>query len=239
MTNIQSSTLVQNYNDMAYASKLVKFSDFMSNKNNIVHKKLYNMAIDKYIKEWLLVKQGIIEMQYIQNKMAKFDGNNEQKEELYQQYNKLNQFITYHKEDKKYVDGKLVFEVNSLKEFKDNCFIYEIMNDEYWKPSLCKIITKMNNRRKTNMNWTVDLKPYWNTYQDNLEKTFRKYKLSDKDFNDAKIIDINYIRGKAKLYSENIDKEFEVDFDEINGNDIDIDDSLSLKTTFNYLLSQK
>ena len=235
MINIQSTTPIKSYNEMVYSSRLVKFSDFMSNKNNIVHKKLYNMAIDKYIKEWLIVKQSILEIDFISHKLKNENITEEQEKLLNEKLEDLKQFVIYHKDDKKYIEGKHIYNVNSLKEFKDNCFMYEIMNDEYWKPSLCKIITKIKNKNNPNMSWTVDLTPYWNMYQDNKNKTFRNLKLSNNDFNDAKITDINYVNGKVKLYSENINKEFEVDFDEINGQDIHIDDDLSLKTSFDYL----
>ena len=33
-------TNIKNYNDMVYENRLVKFSDLISNKNNLVHKQL-------------------------------------------------------------------------------------------------------------------------------------------------------------------------------------------------------
>ena len=45
-------TNIKNYNDMVYENRLVKFSDLISNKNNLVHKQLYNNALDKYINKW-------------------------------------------------------------------------------------------------------------------------------------------------------------------------------------------
>ena len=42
----------------------------------------------------------------------------------------------------------------------------------------------------------------------------------------------NYVQGKAKIYSENLDKELEVDFDFLNVNNIGVDESIQLKNTF-------
>ena len=54
----------------------------------------------------------------------------------------------------------------------------------------------------------------------------------DEKLDDAKIVDINYVQGKAKIYSENLDKELEVDFDFLNVNNIGVDESIQLKNTF-------
>lgn len=231
---IQQTNYIKNYNDMAYASRLVKFSDFMSNKYNIVHKKLFNMALNKYIKEWLKVKHMLIEIEVIKHEIAsssEFD----KIEKLNKKLSKYKYYVNKHKKDKKYIDGKYIYDVNSIEEFKNNCIIFEIKNDEYWKPSICKITTKFRNKLNPNLSWQVDLSPYWNNYQAYTNNEFINTKLSDESFKDAKIVDINYVQGKAKLYSENIDREIEVDFDYINGHNIEVDEELKLKNTFSDL----
>lgn len=228
---IQSTDYIKNYNSMAYPSRLVKYSDYIANKYNIVHKKLYSMAIDKYINEWIKVKKMLIEIDVLEDKKNSTT-NYQEKVQINNKIKKYKSFISKHKDDKKFIEGKYIYNVNSLEEFKNNCMIYEIMNDEYWKPSRCKIVTKFKNKLSPNLTWQVDLTPYWNTYQEYSNQLFTNKKLSNDNFKDAKIVEINYVKGKARIYSENIDKSIEVDFDDINGNDIDIDDDLTLINTF-------
>lgn len=45
------------YDDMLYDSRPVKFSDFITNKYNIIHKKLYKYALSRYITDF--IKQNI------------------------------------------------------------------------------------------------------------------------------------------------------------------------------------
>ena len=66
-------TNIKNYNDMVYENRLVKFSDLISNKNNLVHKQLYNNALDKYINEWLICKRYIIEIELLENELKDID----------------------------------------------------------------------------------------------------------------------------------------------------------------------
>ena len=184
------------YNDMLYDTKPVKFSDFMSNKYNIVHKKLYENALNKYINEWLNAKEEI--------------------------------------GDKKYVN---VFNVKTIKEFKENSYILEIPGNEYWQPSKCCIITKFINSSSPNLRWTVDLTPYWNNYQAKENNKVEKLKLSNENIDDSEIINLNYITGKATLYSENADKEYDVDFDYLDGNTNKVSESMMLKETFGYKIN--
>ena len=44
---------IQRYDDMLYDSRPVKFTDFISNKYNIVHRKIYLYALNKYIKSYI------------------------------------------------------------------------------------------------------------------------------------------------------------------------------------------
>ena len=125
-----------------------------------------------------------------------------------------------------------IYFANNIKEFKENCYILEMMNTEYWMPSYCKIITKFKTSQSPNLSWKVNLEPYWNSHQSN-KGDYRKMIISkDEKLDDAKIVDINYVQGKAKIYSENLDKELEVDFDFLNVNNIGVDESIQLKNTF-------
>ena len=220
-------TNIKNYNDMVYENRLVKFSDLISNKNNLVHKQLYNNALDKYINEWLICKRYVIEVELLENELKDIDD-----VEKENKLKKMKRFLNLHKSDKKFISGKYIYFANNIKEFKENCYILEMMNTEYWMPSYCKIITKFKTSQSPNLSWKVNLEPYWNNHQSN-KGDYRKMIISkDEKLDDAKIVDINYVQGKAKIYSENLDKELEVDFDFLNVNNIGVDESIQLKNTF-------
>ena len=208
------------YNDMLYDSKPVKFSDFMSNKYNIVHKKLYEQALNKYILEWIKVKNLSNKNYYTNDEEA---------------------YLNTNKEDKKYAfkkDNKdKIFDVDSIEDFKKNSYVLEIPANEYWQPSKCCIITKFKNNSSPNLRWTVDLTPYWNNYQAKENKKIENIKLTNENFNDSEIIKFNYITGKATLYSENADRKYDVDFDYLDGNTNKVSESMMLKETFGYKIN--
>ena len=218
-------TRIKKYNDMIYDTRPVKFSDFMSNKYNIVHKKIYLSALNKYINEWLEVKDCIEKINKHNNNELNIDS-----EEL----EKMRRFVSFHKDDKKFVDGKYVFNVNNMKDFKTNTTIMEINQDEYWKPSSCVILTLFKNKKSPNLKWKVDLTPYWNTYQYKKDKDIYDIQMDKYEkMNDLEVKSFNYLTGKAIVYSDNIGREFEVGFDYLDGENINISDELLLsKNTF-------
>ena len=55
-TNSEVENTIQKFNDMEYLSKKTRYVDFISNKTNIVHEKLYVAALDKCIED--LVKES-------------------------------------------------------------------------------------------------------------------------------------------------------------------------------------
>jgi hypothetical protein len=131
----------------------------------------------------------------------------------------------------KYTCGKFVFDVNSVEDFKRHSFIYEIMPAEYWQPSKIKIVTKYISINSPNLSWSVNLLPYWNVYQSKLTKNITTKKISLENYSDAKVTNLDYIRGKATMYSKNADIEYEVDFDYLDDT-VDVDDDYSLANTF-------
>ena len=56
-------------------------------------------------------------------------------------------------------------------------------------------------------------------------------KVSQENYSDAKVTNLDYLRGKATMYSKNADVEYEVDFDYLDDT-VDIDDDYSLSNTF-------
>ena len=108
---------------------------------------------------------------------------------------------------------------------------YEIMPAEYWQPSRLKIVTKYISLSSPNLTWNVNLVSYWNIYQSKLFKNISTKKVSQENYSDAKVTNLDYLRGKATMYSKNADVEYEVDFDYLDDT-VDIDDDYSLSNTF-------
>ena len=207
----------KHHNDMLYDSRPVKFTEYMTNKYNILHERIYKYSLDAFIEDWLSTKSKML--------AAK---ENYASEELY--LNGCNSFVQKNP-NMKYTCGKFVFDVNSVEEFKQHSFIYEIMPAEYWQPSRLKIVTKYISLSSPNLTWNVNLVSYWNIYQSKLFKNISTKKVSQENYSDAKVTNLDYLRGKATMYSKNADVEYEVDFDYLDDT-VDIDDDYSLSNTF-------
>ena len=202
---------------MLYDSRPVKFSEYMTNKYNILHSRIYQYSLDAFIEDWIATKEKMSNTR-----------ENYSSEELYQ--DACSSFVAKNP-NMKYTCGKFIFDVNSVEDFKRHSFIYEIMPAEYWQPSKIKIVTKYISINSPNLNWSVNLLPYWNVYQSKLTKNITTKKISLENYSDAKVTNLDYIRGKATMYSKNADIEYEVDFDYLDDT-VDVDDDYSLANTF-------
>lgn len=211
----KSST--KHYNDMLYDSRPVKFSEYMTNKYNILHSRIYQNSLDAFIKDWIRNKH------IMKNERDKYAT-----DEL---YDKACENFVRKNPNMKYTCGKFIFSPTTVDDFKRHSFIYEIMPSEYWQPSKIKIVTKYISNESPNLTWEVDLLPYWNTYQSKSLKNIDSKKLTTETYSDAKLTNLDYLRGKATMYSKNADIEYEIDFDYLNDN-VDIDDNYSLTNTF-------
>ena len=220
------------YNDMLYDTKPVKFSDFISNKYNIVHKQIYENAINSYIKDWLYIKELLSEINILNSK-------NDLTEEERNKLSEYNSYVNIHGADKKYINGNIVYNVSNIDEFKEYSHIIEIPALEYWQPSKICIMTKFIDTSSPNLRWTVDLTPYWNKYQAKEKQKIENIKLSNENFVDSEIIKFNYLTGKATLYSENTNKEYDVDFDYLDGNNNKVSADMTLSSTFGYQINNK
>jgi len=211
----KSST--KHYNDMLYDSRPVKFSEYMTNKYNILHARIYRYSLDAFITDWIHTKTKM------QNERSKYAT-----EELYE--TACENFVRSNP-NMKYTCGKFIFAPITVDDFKRHSFIYEIMPAEYWQPSKIKIITKYISLQSPNLTWEVNLLSYWNIYQSKLIKNIDSKKLTLENYSDAKLTNLDYLRGKATMYSKNADIEYEIDFDYLDDN-VDIDDDYSLSNTF-------
>lgn len=109
----------------------------------------------------------------------------------------------------------------ALDLYKQYHKILEIKNTEYWMASSIISISSVKPFNKT----IVDLSPYWNYTQDMSECNINDIKMSNENINDAEILELNYIRGKAKVRSKSSDIEFEVPFNYLN-EDVEVNEDL-------------
>lgn len=115
------------------------------------------------------------------------------------------------------------------EEIKNNIKIIEIKNKEYWKPSSIIIIKKVYPYTKHK----YDLSKYWNNYQKKDEKNIDDLKILDEKLLAPEILNLDYIRGKAKMECRQQGVEFEVDFDYIKEDTL-VSEEYSLNNTFGY-----
>ena len=125
-----------------------------------------------------------------------------------------------------YIDSKnksllALFKDYILTLYKDEHRIIEIKNDEYWQPSSIIVISTVSPYTKK----IESLDKYWNNTQSKSDLNISDIKLTDYDINDAEILEINYVSGKARLRSKLNDMEFEVPFEYLNDN-IDVSNDL-------------
>lgn len=175
---ISISNKIKNYNDLIYDTRPVQVSEYLSDKYNIVHKQLFNNAVETYLKT-----------------------NN--------------------------IDNGVFYQNNKVIELK---------NDEYWKPSKLIILSREyeNGFTKT----VVDLTEYWNTELSFQNKTYKNIKFDNENINDFEITYIDYVKGKATIKSKTTDKEYKIDFDDIDSN-MGISDELVMNDSWSQLYNSK
>ena len=120
--------------------------------------------------------------------------------------------------------------------FYQNNKVIELKNDEYWKPSKLIILSREyeNGFTKT----VVDLTLYWNTELSFQNKTYKNIKFDNENINDFEITYIDYVKGKATIKSKTTDKEYKIDFDDIDSN-MRISDELVMTDSWSQLYNSK
>lgn len=114
------------------------------------------------------------------------------------------------------------FKNEALNMYKTNHRVIEIKNDEYWKPSSIVIISNVMPFSKQK----VKLDRYWNNIQNMDEYNIEDLKISNEQIKDAEIVELNYVKGIAKMRSKSTDIEFEVPFNYLNEN-VEVNEELS------------
>ena len=117
---------------------------------------------------------------------------------------------------------------NMVDRFLQKHKIIENKNSEYWKPSSIIIYSTTYPYSKK----SIDLTPWWNLNQkyDNLNLT--DIKIIDEQIKDSQIEDIDYVRGKVKIYSKLNDIHYSADFNYVK-EDTAVDDDIMSKTFVN------
>lgn len=200
------------YSSQIYDSRLVSVQDFMVGRLDKTHRQLYLDALDKYIDEWLEIRR----LQTTKDHLTE----------------KEQSFLLYHKDDKMYTIGDRKFEVDDKADFLRLANFIEIMPDEYWQPSHVMITTKFRSKKSPSLRWKVDLAPYWNDYQ-NKARVMKKPKMSvTETMADLTLTKIDYVRGTCTCESEMLDRKMNMPMDQVDGNDILVDEDMTLKNTF-------
>lgn len=131
-----------------------------------------------------------------------------------------------------YINTKSKYIHNLYKESVINLYkkyhkFIEVKNKEYWMPSSVYIIDKIAPFTKQ----VINLSKYWNNIQDNTNSEISDLKITNENIEDSELININYIKGIATLYSRSNDLTYEVPFKYLNEN-INVGDELLLSNTF-------
>lgn len=107
----------------------------------------------------------------------------------------------------------------------------EVKPTEFWKPSSVMVIMK----KKPFSKKLVDLTPYWEDYKFDNKYDFKCIKIDkDENLTNSMVVEIDYLRGKVKMYNKVADMYFYVGFDRVDKNTELSDDDLLLTDTFTY-----
>lgn len=131
-----------------------------------------------------------------------------------------------------YINKQLIenyFKKLSLDNYKKTHRIIEIKNDEYWQPSTIIDIKTTYPYKKS----IISLEKYWNMTQGFRDIDIYDVKNTLENIKDAELINLDYIKGIAKIRSRTNDIEFNVPFKYLDEN-INVSDEMTLNDTFGY-----
>jgi len=243
------SNVVNRYDDLLYESRPSSFNELINNKYNEVHNQLYQDALNKFISKLV---STYIDSDFIYSFYNIFNNSNNF-DELYDTalntniintnltilginikvslktlYNTTLDYInTNGNVENEYLIFDGIYNDIICKLYKKYHKIIEIKNSEYWMPSSIFIIDKITPFNKK----VVDLSSYWNMIQSNDNSELSDLKITDENIDDSEITEINYVSGKAKLYSRATDIEYEVPFKYLNEN-TNVSDEMILSNSF-------
>lgn len=183
---------------MIYDSRPVKFSEFINDKYNNIHRELFvdalDAAIDSYIK---YCKENNIDSRYSYSSISEFK-------------RKVN-----------------IIEIKNTEYWMPSYVIWRTKTFPYRVISMTDSgKTGVFNQKYSK--GKMLLAPWWNMYQKFDEKSIDAIELGGEQVKDYKVIYLNYVQGVATLKSKMTDKEIQVPFEYLNDNtEVDEDMKLS------------
>lgn len=201
-------TTIQTYHDMIYDSRPVKFTEFMSDKYDNIHRELFvdanNKAIKAYI-DYVKENRSLIDSRYVFNSVDDFK-------------EKVN-----------------VIELKETEYWKPSFVLWRTKIFPYRVISLVESGKEGKFSSKYHRG-KMSLAPWWNMYQKFEDKDIANIQLGGEQVNDFRVISLNYVQGTAQLISKTTDKIITVPFEYLNEN-TEIDDSMLLSHTFTSMLN--
>ena len=230
---------ISEYNDMLYDSRPVSINEYISDKYNVIHNKLYNDALNKYLDSLIskyINEEFLSECRNIFNDINNIDNiiNDKnyitnilsnlglQNRFLYNIYNLIS-FNNEKSDDELLDDIKILF----IKEYKRSHNIIEIKDTEYWMSSKIIIITNKPPYKKS----LIDLKPYWNYYQRMNEYDISDLKITNENILDSEVYELDYVKGLASIESKVNDIQYKIPFKYLDEN-TKVSSKLKLTNTF-------
>jgi hypothetical protein len=210
---------MKNYSNVIFNSGPVQTADYVNNRYDIVHDKLYKNALNLLIID-------IAKTDY-HNKMFTIDTSRLSAQPVISKDDRLDAVSTS-TPSSKYIE-------NYIESFKKTHKFIEIKNNEYFKPSSVLCISSIFpfERKK------FDLTKYWNqTTRKRNNKDISLLQLEEDTIKYAELIYIDYVQGKCKFKSKLNGEEFWVTFDYIN-DETKVSELYSLKNTFSYKVQNK
>ena len=205
------------YNSQLYNSGPLSLRDVTTNRAELVHQELYNAALNDLIDDLDDYDYSKDDAKYSK---APFHFMGEYNKDLY---------LTEDEDRKKISNYFIEDNINN---------IIEVNGHEYWEASAVYIIFKIfntYNNRYIFVKKYYMLDEYWAPYLTKHEKKTINVKISKEDLSDVRIVNYDYIRGKATMRSKINNIDYDVDFDLLSNedyidNDILLPDNLFIQT---------
>lgn len=220
---------MKNYSNIIFKSGPVQTIDYINDRYDITHEKLYKNALNMLILDIaktdyhnrLFILNDKLNLSHTESRMTIKPGI--WSDSVLAPKNAADRIPT-NDYIKRYVES-----------FKKTHKFIEIKADEYFKPSsvLCIGIDFPFERKK------YDLSKYWNTITESRNnKDISLLQLDEDTIKYAELIYIDYVKGKCKFKSKLTGEEFWTTFDYIN-DETKVSDTYSLDGTFTYKFQNK
>lgn len=180
------NTTIKSYDNMIYDSRPVKFSEFINDKYNNIHRELFVDALDAAIESYIeYCKEYHVDSRYSYSSISEFK-------------RKVN-----------------IIEIKNTEYWMPSYVIWRTKSFPYRVISMIES-GKTGKFSTKHTRGKMLLAPWWNMYQKFDEKSIDAIELGGEDVKDYKVIYLNYVQGIATLRSKMTDKEIQVPFEYLN-----------------------